>query len=64
MLNNFQIQLAHQQAAVPLTRDYITEADGQFAGPAAERPGLVELGAGQGAWRSPRSAGLAMKGAA
>ena len=34
----FQIQLAHQQTAVPLTRDYITEADGQFAGPQQRGP--------------------------
>ena len=38
LLNNFQIQLAHQQTAVPLTRDYITEADGQFAGPQQRGP--------------------------
>lgn len=31
MFNNFQIQLAHQQSAVPLTRDYITQADEQFS---------------------------------
>jgi cyclopropane-fatty-acyl-phospholipid synthase len=26
----FQIQLAHRQTAVPLTRDYVTDPDGQF----------------------------------
>ena len=33
-LTVFQIQLAHRQTAVPLTRDYITNHDGGLAHPA------------------------------
>ena len=36
MFDNFQIQLAHQQSAVPLTRDYITQADEQFGAQGTE----------------------------
>ena len=35
----FQIQLAHDQTAVPLTRDYVTEAE--QVGTVRERPAQV-----------------------
>ncbi len=42
----FQIQLAHHQSAVPLTRDYITEAEraGQLTGSAASAPQTSDPG--------------------
>ncbi len=38
---NFQIQLAHEQTAAPLTRDYITETERRMAATGATAPGPV-----------------------